>query len=116
MRASARPEAVAVRAEGRIKDGLQHLQQRLLDQTIRHRRDAELALASVRLGDRHPSYRHRPVHPRQQLVPDSRPCGAQAFGRLVNVQTVDTGRPFVGPHPFPGPLQVFSRQGRQKQP
>jgi hypothetical protein len=61
MRASARPEAVAVLAEGRIKNGLQHLQQRLLDQTIRHRRDAELALAAVRLGNRHPSHRTGPV-------------------------------------------------------
>jgi len=58
MRASARPEAVAVLAEGRIKDRLQHLQQSLLDQAIRHRRDAELTLATARLRDRHPTYRH----------------------------------------------------------
>src|SRR5437660_9203684 len=63
MRTSARPEAVAVLAEGRIKNGLQHLQQRLLDQTIRHRRDAKLALAALWLGDRHPSYRTGPVRP-----------------------------------------------------
>ena len=54
MRASARPEAVAVLAEGRIKNGLQHLQQRLLDQTIRHRRHGsfELHIGPVSLWDR----------------------------------------------------------------
>ncbi len=51
MCTSARTEAVAVLAEGGIKLRLQHLQQRLLDQPIRHRRDAELALTSVRLRD-----------------------------------------------------------------
>src|ERR1700751_4169187 len=50
MRASARPEAVAVLAEGGIKERLQHLQERLLDQTIRHRRDTELVLAPSGLG------------------------------------------------------------------
>jgi len=57
MRISARPEAVAVLAEGRIKNGLQHLQQRLLDQTIRHRRDTELTPATLWLGNRLPSHR-----------------------------------------------------------
>ncbi len=47
MRTTARTEAVAVLAESGIKERLQHLQQRLLDQAIRHRRDAELALAAV---------------------------------------------------------------------
>jgi hypothetical protein len=116
VRASARPEAVAVLAEGRIKDRLQHLQQGLLDQTIRHRRDAKLALATVRLGDRHPPYRQRPVLPRQQLLADDRPRRAQMDGGLVDVQSVDPGCPFVGPYPFPRPLQVLSRQRRQKQP
>jgi hypothetical protein len=52
-----------VLTEGGIKLRLQHLQQRLLDQPIRHRRDAKLALASVRLRDRYPSYRLWPVRP-----------------------------------------------------
>ena len=102
-------------AEGRIKNGLQHLQQRLLDQTIRHRRDAELALAAVRLGNRHPSHRTGPVRPRQQLLADRRPRRAQVRGGLVNVQTVHPGCAFVGPNPFERPLQVLSRQRRQKQ-
>ena len=35
---------------------------------------------------------------------------------LVNVQTVHTGCAFVGPHSLQPPLQVLSRQCRQKQP
>ena len=110
MRASARTEAVAVLAEGRIKDRLQHLQQRLLDQPIRHRRDAKLALASVRLRDRYPSHRLWPVRPLQQLLADRGPLGAQPLGRLVDVQSVDTRRALVGPHPLPCLLHVLSGQ------
>ena len=53
MRASSRPKAVAVLAEGRVDQRLQHLQQRLLDQPVRHRRDAQFALAAARLRDLH---------------------------------------------------------------
>ena len=116
MRASTRPKAVAVLAEGRIKNGLQHLQQRLLDQTIRHRRDAELALAALWLGNRHPSHRTGPVRPPQQLLTDRGPRRTPMGDGLVNVQTVHTGCAFVGPHSLQRPLQVLSRQCRQKQP
>lgn len=51
VRASARTEAVAVRAEGRVEEGLQDLLEGLLHQAILHRGDAKLTLASVRLGD-----------------------------------------------------------------
>ena len=42
---------VAVIAEARIEQGLQHLQQSSPDQPIRARRDAEPALAPIGLGD-----------------------------------------------------------------
>lgn len=116
LRTSTRTEAVAVFTEAWIKDGLQHLKQGLLDQTIRYRRDTKLALATVRFRDRYPSYRQRPVHPRQQLVTDDRPCGSQMFRSLVNVQTINTGSPFIRPDPFPSSLQVLSCQSRPKQP
>ncbi len=113
MCVSARAEAVAMLAEGGIKDGLQHLQQRLLDQPIRHRWDAKLALATLRLGDRHPTYRTGPIRPPQQLFPDDGPRRTQMFGSLIDIQTIDTGCAFVGPHPLQRPLQVLSRQHRQ---
>jgi hypothetical protein len=45
------PEAVAVFAKARIDQGLQHLQQCLLNQPICHRGDAQFALGAVRLGN-----------------------------------------------------------------
>jgi len=61
-----RPKAVAVFAEGRVMYRLQHLQPCLLDQSIRRRRDAPLALTPVRFRDRYPSYRlGGPVRPPQ---------------------------------------------------
>jgi hypothetical protein len=49
VRASPRPEAVAVLAERRVDQRLQHLQQRLLDQPVHHRRYPQLA--RKRLGE-----------------------------------------------------------------
>src|SRR5207253_6851313 len=56
-RSPSRSEAVAVLAEGGVENRLQHLQQCLLDQPIHHRRDAKLALATVRLWNQNSSYR-----------------------------------------------------------
>ncbi len=102
-------------AEGGIKKRLQHLQQRLLNQTIRHRRDAKLALASVRLRKHYPSHRLRPVRPTQQLFADRGPLRAQPFGGLLDTETVDARRALVGPHPLPGLLHVLSGQSCRKQ-
>jgi hypothetical protein len=89
--APARPKAVAVCAEGWVKYRLQHLQQCLLDQPIRDRRDAQLALAAVRFRDRYPSYRTGPVPPLPQLVADRRPRRDQMACGLFNVQTIHAG-------------------------
>src|ERR1700689_57445 len=108
MRAPARPEAVAVLTEGWIKYRLQHLQQRLLDEPIRHRRDTKLALTSVWLRNRYPSYRPGPVRSTQQLFPDGGPLSPQPLRRLVDIQSVDASCALVGSHPFPGLLHVLS--------
>jgi hypothetical protein len=50
MRSPSRAEAKARRREARIEQRLEDLQHRLLDQTIDHRRDAQLALAASGLG------------------------------------------------------------------
>jgi hypothetical protein len=63
MRTASRPKTVAMLAETRIEQRLQHLQQGLLDQTVGHRWYTQLALASVRLGNHHPPYRTGPVQP-----------------------------------------------------
>jgi hypothetical protein len=115
VRASARTEAVAVLAEDRIKDRLQHLQERLLDQAVQHRGDAKLSFAAPRLRDHHTTHRLWPIRPLQQAVADSRPLGAQQLGRLVNVQSVHTCRTLVGAHLLQGSLKVLSRQNCSQQ-
>jgi hypothetical protein len=91
---------------------LQHLQQCLLDQPIRDRRDAKLALAAVRFRDHYPSYRTRPVRPPQQVLADRRPRRNEVASSLFNVQTIHTGRAFVAFDSFPRLPQVLSRQRR----
>lgn len=54
---------------------LQHLQQGLLDQSIQHCGDAQLALAPIRFGDHHLAYRTGPVASYQQVLADVRPTG-----------------------------------------
>src|SRR5690606_20949685 len=99
VRSAARPEAVAMLAKGGIKNGLQHLQQCLLDQAIRHCRNTQLALATVRLRDHDPSYRARPVRSRKPLLPYARPGANKVMGSLGNIQTIHSCCAFVGSHP-----------------
>ena len=115
MRTPPGPEAVAVLAERRVKQRLQHLQQGLLNQPIRHRRYAQLALASVRLRDRYPSYRTGPVRPPQQLVSYLRPSRDQMAGGLLNIQSIHARCAPVGFDAFPRLPQVLSRQRRLQQ-
>src|SRR5512142_115368 len=88
MRTAARTEPVAVLAEGGIKQGLQHLQQGLLNQPIRHRRDTQLTLASIRLRAPNPTHPLWPARPTQQLLADRGPLPHQALGCLVDSKTV----------------------------
>jgi len=94
---------------------LQHLQQCLLDQPIRDRREAKLALAAVWLRDRYPSYRSGPLPPRQPLFPNQWPRRHQLPGGLVNVQPIHARCAFVGFDAFPRLPQVLSRQDRLQQ-
>jgi len=56
LRASPRPEAVAVLAERRVDERLQHLQKRLLDQSVDGRGYPELARPAPRLGYAHAAH------------------------------------------------------------
>ena len=116
VRTPSRPKAVAVFTEARINHRLQYLQQCLLDQSVRYRRDAQLALPTSRLRNHDPSYRTGPVCPLQQCFADSRPFGLELPGCLVDVQTIHTGRSPIGLHPPPCPLHVGSFQNCIEQP
>ena len=95
MRTPPGPEAVAVLLNvGSSR--LQHLQQGLLNQPIRHRRYARLALAPVRFWDHYPPYRTGPVRSPQQLVSYLRPSRDQMAGGLLNIQSIHAGCSPVG--------------------
>jgi len=118
MRTAARTEPVAVLAKCWIKQRLQHLYQGLLYQPIRHRRDAKLTLAPIRLRDHYPPHRLRPVRPTQQLFAQNRPLPHQPLRRLVDPKTVDSGCALVGANPLHRLLHVLSGQncGKQSRP
>ena len=66
MSAASRPESVAGIGKGRIENGIQHLQNHLLNQTIHNHRDAQLALSSSWLRNLHSTHGLGPIGPIQQ--------------------------------------------------
>src|SRR5215475_225506 len=66
-------KTVTVIGKGRVPLCLQNLHHRLLDESIQHRRDTELAHPSVRLRYFHPTDRLGFVGPTQQLFPNGWP-------------------------------------------
>ena len=94
--------------EGPIPLPLQNLHHRLLDETIQHRRDTQLAHPSVRLGDFHPPHRFRFVGPTQQLVSDHWPVLLQVVGDTADGHAIDARATFISLHLLQSLLQVFS--------
>src|SRR5207253_1713560 len=66
MRRTLRTKPVTVLGERRVPSALQNLHHRLLDKPVQHRRDAQLAHPSVRLGDFYSPHRLRLISPAQQ--------------------------------------------------
>src|SRR6266446_7724719 len=95
---AARPEAVAVLAEGRVPLRLEPLQDRLLDHAIDHGWNAEVARRAGRLRDLHPTYRLRLVAPLEPLFFDLRPARFEDTRQPFDGDPVDAGRPFVAHH------------------
>jgi hypothetical protein len=61
-------KSMAAVVETRLKDWLQHLVHRLLNQAVDDIRDAEAALASAGFGDPNPPNISRAILPRQQRM------------------------------------------------
>jgi site-specific DNA recombinase len=59
VRPTPRSEAVAGVREGRVQQGVQHLQDRLLYEAVDDRRDAQLTHPATGFGDLHPTHRLR---------------------------------------------------------
>ena len=110
-----RPKPMAVFAQGRVDQGLQHLQKCLLDQPIYHRRDAQLALAAVRLGNHHFAYRTGRVASCPQRLTNVRPARLQQVGGLLDIESIHSSTTTIGLDPLPRSLQVLSRQRRLQQ-
>jgi hypothetical protein len=70
-----RPRNARSFAERWIKDGLQHLKQRLLDEPIRHHRDAKLALAFIRFWGSLPDTPAEAGTCQTAVVPESQAIG-----------------------------------------
>ena len=116
VRATPRPEAVAVLRKRRVESWLQDLQYGLLDEPIEHRRDTELALPAIALWDRSPLHRLRLVRAREQLLAERRPVHAQMIGKLSNGHPVHAGTALVMPHSLQRELEVAAFNHRLHQP
>ena len=101
MRTASRPEAVAVCREGRIDEGLQDLQQGLLDQAIRHRRNTQLAHAASGFRDLHAANRTGPVTAVQQAFPYPGPVRFQVLRGVGNRPSIHPSTTAVGPDALP---------------
>jgi len=100
-------EPVAVLAECGVPPLLQHLQHRLLHESIHHRRDAKLSRASSRLRYLHPLHRLRSISACQKLLLQSRPILPQEVWQFLDRHAVNPCRPCVGFHAPQRFLQVL---------
>jgi hypothetical protein len=114
MGGSTGPKAVARVRERRVPAWLQHLQHRLLDEAVEHRRDAEgaHAVAPASLGDLDPQHRLRSVDATEQLGPDRGPVVPQVGREFVDGHPVDAGRASVAPDLRQGLAQVVALDNR----
>lgn len=115
VRTASRPKAVAVLGERRIDQRLQHLQQGLVDQPIRHRRNPQLAHSTSGLRDLHAPHRRGPVAAVQQRLPNPGPVRLQVLRRLGDRASIHPGTAAIGFDAFPRRHQIRSRERLRKQ-
>jgi len=84
-----RPEAEGAVVKVRVEGGRQHLQQRLLDQPIQHRRHPQLPRPAGELRDLHPPDRLRPVSARLELRAHVRPVLHEPRPQLLRAHPID---------------------------
>ena len=104
MGRAAGPKPVAVIAEVRLENGLEHLQHGLLDQPVQHRRHPQRALPAPGFGDHHPAHRLRLVGARVKRRPHARPMLLQPWPQLTGRHAVDASGTGVA-------LDASERQG-----
>src|SRR6266851_5513575 len=92
------PKLIAVFGERSVPAPLQRLHHRLLNESIQHRRNAQLAHPAVRLRDSHPFYRLWCVGSVEELFPDGWPVLFQVSRQFLDGHPVDAWTAFVGLH------------------
>ena len=115
MRTATRTKAVAVFGERGINLGLQDLQQGLLDQPIRHRRNPQFAHPAFGLRDLDAAHRQGPVAAIQQGFPNPGPVRSQVVLRLGDRQPIHPGTTAIGFDAFPRHHHVRAREHLRKQ-
>ena len=107
---TSRTEAVARFRKRWIDPWLQDLQQGLLDQPIRHRRDPQLPHPATRFRNLHAAHRLWPVAPRVQFLPNTWPVRLQEPLRLRNRQPIHPRTAAIGLDAFPRRDHVRARE------
>ncbi len=90
----------------RIEQRLQNLIERLLNQAVQHRRDAQSAYPALRLRYLHLAHRRRHVIARQQRLSYARPVRLKPGLELGHRQSIDSRRTFVLHHSLVGTQHV----------
>ncbi|OPX97789.1 MAG: hypothetical protein A4E58_01229 [Syntrophorhabdus sp. PtaB.Bin006] len=93
-----RSEPIAVVRKEGVEDRGQHLGDRLLNDTIKDRRDTQ---------NLHPLDRRGRIGPLQKSGFDLLPTAEDVLGKFLNRHVVNAGSPFVRLHLFPRFLQVL---------
>src|SRR5438093_6690659 len=107
MSRAVRPEAVALLRKRPVPSALQHLQHRLLHESIEHRRDSELPRSSVGLVDLDSSHRLRLIRAAHQLFADLRPVVLEIARQLFHPHPVHSRATPIRPHAPERFLQVL---------
>src|SRR5262245_53910313 len=99
---------ITVLRERRVPSRLQHLQEGLLEKTIKHCRNPQLPDPTFGLRDLHPFDRLRLVLPSEQLLSDLRPVLPEISREFVHRHPVHPGPATVVPDLPEGHLQIRS--------
>ena len=108
VRVASGTKAVARHGKLRIEQRLQYLIERLLNQTVQHRRDAQSANPALRLRYLHLAHRLRLIYARQQVLSYPRPVPLKPGLELGDRQSIDSRRSFVLHHALIGTEQVVA--------
>jgi site-specific DNA recombinase len=92
------PKPIAVFRERSVPAPLQYLHHRLLDESIQHRRNAQLAHSAVRLRDFHPFHWLWWVGSVEELFADDWPVLFQVSRQFLDGHPVNARAAFVGLH------------------